>query len=145
MITILKLTAAAPDVCRAINGLLQELSATPHSVDEARLGELVGCPHIHIFLATDADTRACVGMYTLASSPLLTGTKVWLEDVVVSNRWQGRGLGRRLVEDAIARARRLYPGATLMLTSRPSRKAANHIYATLFQPKETNVYSLKIK
>lgn len=145
MITILQLTAPDADVCRAINGLLQDLSATPHSVDEACLRELASCPHIHIFLATDADTQACVGMYTLASSPLLTGTKVWLEDVVVSNRWQGRGLGRHLVEDAIARARRLYPGATLMLTSRPSRKAANHIYTTLFQPKETNVYSLKMK
>lgn len=145
MITILQLTDPDPDVCQAINGLLQDLSTTPHSVDEARLRELIGCSYIHIFLATDTDTRTCVGMYTLVSCPQLTGIKVWLEDVVVDNRWQGRGLGRRLVEHAIAQARRLYPHATLMLTSRPSRKAANHIYATLFQPKETNVYSLKIK
>ncbi len=58
---------------------------------------------------------------------------------------------RRIVEDeathlfhAMGYARRMSP-ATLMLTSRPSRAAANALYlAAGFEPKETNVYKIEL-
>lgn len=41
-------------------------------------------------------------------------------------------------------ARRMSP-ATLMLTSRPSRAAANALYlAAGFEPKQTNVYKIEL-
>lgn len=95
-------------------------------------------------MAKADDTPQAVGMYTLAVTELPTGTRVWLEDVVVGHESQGTGLGKVLVNHAIEQARKLYPSAVMMLTSRPTRLAANHIYATLFQKKETNVYKLDL-
>ena len=78
-----------------------------------------------------------VGIY---KSP--TGTKAWIEDVVVDGSYRGQGLGRLLVEHAIAFSKSL--GAdSLMLTSNPSRIAANKLYQSLnFTQKETNVYRM---
>jgi ribosomal protein S18 acetylase RimI-like enzyme len=65
---------------------------------------------------------------------------MWVEDVVVDETLRGRSLGRRLVEHAIEYASRCGK-VTLMLTSRPSREAANALYRSSgFSLKETNVY-----
>ena len=71
--------------------------------------------------------------------------KAWIEDVVVAPAFQGRGIGKTLVEHAIRFA--ASAGADLlMLTSNPSRVAANRLYQALqFERKETNVYRMKLK
>ena len=80
-----------------------------------------------------------VGFYT---SP--TGRKAWIEDVVVDAQCRGLHLGERLVASAVSFAER-EGFNTLMLTSRPSRVAANRLYQKVgFERKETNVY-LKVK
>lgn len=162
---IIPVKTATPAVANAIEILLGDLSSRGLSFGTDQLQEIINAPFTTLFLAiepndtptgenfsapgTNAQTdmsagAEIVGMFTLAACKLPTGTKVWLEDVVVAHSHQGKGLGRTLVEHAVAEARRLYPGATLMLTSRPSRLAANHIYAQTMQPKETNVYTLAL-
>jgi len=136
-------TSVSATTANAISRLLRDLSSTPHPFTEDDLRNLVEAANTHLYTATDSEGKI-VGMYTLGAYRIPTGIRVWLEDVVVAHEAQGMGLGRKLVEHAIDEARRLYPGATFMLTSRPSRLAANHIYSQIMQTKETNVYTLKL-
>jgi ribosomal protein S18 acetylase RimI-like enzyme len=69
---------------------------------------------------------------------------MWIEDVVVDEAARGKSVGRRLVEHAMAYAASL-GGGSLMLTSRPSRIAANRLYRSCgFSTKETNVYVMPV-
>ncbi|MGN1236192.1 MAG: GNAT family N-acetyltransferase [Bacteroidaceae bacterium] len=138
-----EITKATPEVCNSIKTLLADLTSRETGFDMTRLTEITANPNTRLFLACEGEEA--VATYTLAAVTSPTGTKVWIEDVVVGNRWQGQGLGRMIVVDAIEKSRSLWPQSTVMLTSRPSREAANHIYKTLFSKKETNVYVLKTK
>lgn len=141
---ISRITTSTPDLAQAICELLADLSSRPLQFGKADLDTIVSTPSTYLYLATDDATGRALGMYTLAVCQLPTGTRVWLEDVVVSHTSQGQGLGRQLVEHSISQARMHWPGATMMLTSRPSRKAANSLYRTLFNNKETNVYQIEL-
>lgn len=85
-----------------------------------------------------------VGSLTLVLVAIPTGLRAWIEDVVVDEAARGRGVGEALNEEAIRRAR-ARGARTVDLTSRPSREAANRLYARLgFEKRETNVYRLTI-
>lgn len=80
-----------------------------------------------------------VGMATLVSFPLPTGSRGFVEDVVTDASMRGQGVGRLLlttmVDVAVARGFR-----SLELTSRPSREAALRLYKSVgFVPRDTNV------
>ena len=138
---ITELTEFDPSATEAVNRLLGQLTDS-HIIADDDLRRIIGDPASHLFLL-HADGRIA-GMLTLAVYTAPTGTKCWIEDVVVDDAMRGRSFGRRLVEHAIAYARGLAP-ATVMLTSRPSRAAANALYRSAgFQPKPTNVYTLKL-
>lgn len=137
---ITRLTEATPDSLSAVNRLLPQLSthAQPLTLEELQ----AIADHSCLFLLV-ADGNVA-GMLTLTSYRCPTGRKWWVEDVVVDRAWRGRGLGRLLLEHAMAYARQAGRG-TLMLTSRPSRSEANALYRALgFQPKETNGYTYYI-
>ena len=86
-----------------------------------------------------------VGVLTLVVFPIPTGTRAWVEDVVVDEAARGCGLGGRLLKKAVELARAA--GAkTLDLTSRPSREAANRLYRRCgFEIRETNVYRMDLE
>ena len=81
-----------------------------------------------------------MGSLTLAFYRIPTGLKAWIEDVVVDDSARGQGVGEALNRAAIAEA--AHRGAKhVSLTSRPSREAANRLYARLgFEPYDTNIY-----
>jgi ribosomal protein S18 acetylase RimI-like enzyme len=84
------------------------------------------------------------GMISIATYNSISGTKFWIEDVVIDESQRGKGLGRELMLFAIGYAESLGAGS-IMLTSRPSRVAANKLYVELgFERYETNVYKLTI-
>ena len=95
---------------------------------------------------TDADgvPDEIVGAMVLVLFPLASGVRAWIEDVVVDESVRGRGIGAALNRRAIELAREA--GArTVDLTSRPTREAANRLYARLgFQRRDTNVYRLEL-
>ena len=127
----------------AINRLLPQLSATAAPMDLDCLQRLTADGNVHLLLATIDNNIA--GMCTLATYMAPTGRKAWIEDVVVDSEFRGMRLGRQLIERAIAEARKNTP-CTLMLTSRPSRVAANALYkVTGFDSKETNVYKMTFR
>ncbi len=122
----------------ALNRLLPQLTpnAKTLSLNDVKAITESGGSHLYI-METGGEA---IGTYTLCVYDSPTGRKVWLEDVIVDNRYRGKGLGHRLVAHAMNEAKRFAP-CTQMLTSRPSRIAANALYqASGMERKETNVY-----
>ena len=127
-----------------INDMLAQLTSREASFGEQELHAIIENPASQLFILR-ADEKA-IGMLTLGRYASPTGTKVWVEDVVVMNEYRGAGLGRRLVNHAIEYCKTNYAPCTLMLTSNPARVAANELYRTSgFEPKQTNVYKMKFE
>ena len=120
--------------------LLDQLTPTPVALSEEQLRALMADPSSHLYLLEEEGS--IVGMLTLGIYLSPTGSKAWIEDVVVDSEARGRGYGKLLVEHAIDEARRAGVGQ-LMLTSNPLRIAANRLYQQMgFQRKETNCYRM---
>lgn len=135
-------TEAKAEYLESINILLPQLSQSAHPMTLAALNTIITSPHTHLLLLQLEGK--IVGMCTLAIYYAPTGSKAWIEDVVIDNSMRGKKLGRLLIEHAVASARRYSP-CTLMLTSRPARVAANAMYQSVgFEQKTTNVYKLKV-
>jgi ribosomal protein S18 acetylase RimI-like enzyme len=124
--------------------LIPQLSKSSPPPDAAALEALVASPASTLFVARAGDGEI-VGSLTLATFPIPTGTRTWIEDVVVDDAARGAGVGAALTKAALDRARDL--GATRVdLTSRPSREAANRLYQRLgFELRETNVYRFDLQ
>jgi ribosomal protein S18 acetylase RimI-like enzyme len=90
------------------------------------------------------DGEKIIGMGTLNYLPRLSRLDGEVNDVVVSEKYRGKGLGTVLMTGIIARAREKKV-VKLHLTSRPARVAANELYKKLgFEQRETNVYQMKL-
>lgn len=129
----------AAELAAALEHLVPQLSRSnpPPSLDAVRA--MLAHDAVTQFLAR-SDDGAIVGVATLATFPIPTATRAWVEDVIVDEASTNQGIGRLLIDAMVARAAEL--GAkTVDLTSRASREAANHLYRKAgFEARETNVY-----
>lgn len=92
------------------------------------------------FFILEIDNGGIAGILSLCIHPIPTGTKAWIEDVVVDKNHMGKGYGKALMLYAIEFARSQGVKA-VELTSRPSRIEANRLYQNLgFAIRETNLY-----
>lgn len=125
-----------------INNLLGQLTSSPKEMNEALLQAIVESDRTHLFLAYIGNQM--VGMVTLAAYVIPTGTKAWVEDVVVDNNFRGKHIGKKLVNHVVEYTKKYSP-CSLMLTSRPMRVAANKLYQSVgFEKRETNVYKIQV-
>ncbi len=139
---VYELKEATAGLVEPINRLLRQLSSSPHPFTVDSLEAIVQSANSHLFIAEVDGVVA--GMLTLCDYLAPTGRKMWIEDVVVDEAARGRSIGRLLVNTAIEYAKSIGPG-TLMLTSRPSREAANALYRSCgFVFKETNNYKMDV-
>ena len=135
--------AFSQQLLQDIRHLLSELSSTPHPLSEEYLNHILRSENSHLYVLYDEEQQLS-GMATVCLCASPTGVKAWVEDVVVSAASRGRGYGRQLVNKCIEAAR-MGGAQKVMLTSRPSREAANRLYRSMgFVPRETNVYSLDL-
>lgn len=128
-----------------INHLLPQL--TPgRKLDWALFERIIRHPDMHLILvhANKSGEKVVVGMATVCMMFTPTGTKAYVEDVVVDSMHRNKGLGRRLIrtaKDFAAEQRAL----TLNFTSRPEREAANALYLSEgFERRDTNVYCIRL-
>ncbi|WP_346927118.1 GNAT family N-acetyltransferase [uncultured Arthrobacter sp.] len=129
----------AEELTTALQGLVPQLSRSNPPPPLAAVQAMLAHQAITQFVARD-DSGAIVGVSTLAVFPIPTGQRAWVEDVIVDEASGGQGIGQRLTEAMLTRAREL-GCVTVDLTSRPSREAANRLYARVgFERRETNVY-----
>ncbi|MBQ5903343.1 MAG: GNAT family N-acetyltransferase [Alistipes sp.] len=120
--------------------LLNQLTPQPSTLSEQTLRAVLDDSASRLYLLEEENR--VVGMLTLGIYHSPTGSKGWIEDVVVDDACRGRGYGRMLVAHAIEEAKKAGV-AQLMLTSNPLRVAANKLYQAMgFERKETNCYKM---
>ena len=118
--------------------LLPQLAPDSALLTREYFKRILKSKNTHLFIA-ESDNKIA-GILTIATYDIPTGTKVWIEDVVVDESLRGKGIGKALMLFSINYAKSL--GAkSIELTSRPSRVAANQLYQKMgFVIRETNVY-----
>jgi len=133
-----KVSTYSHELIEAVNNLLPQLSSSAQQLNEQSLKEIINSECSHLFIASE--DNQIFGMLTLIVFNIPTGTRAWVEDVVVSETARGKGVGKALISAAIDTSNKL--GAkTTDLTSRPSRDAANRLYQKCgFSKRATNVY-----
>ena len=138
MVEVTIASEATDELHAAMQRLVPQLSSSnpPPSFDE--LDRV--CRHEANSFFVASDETGILGVLTLVVFPISTGTRAWIEDVIVDDAARGKGVGRLLNETAIEHA--FDHGAiTVDLTSRPSREAANRLYQRIgFVARDTNVY-----
>jgi ribosomal protein S18 acetylase RimI-like enzyme len=129
---------ASDETVAALARLLPQLSGTAAPPDREALARILACDANTLLVARAEG--AIVGTLTLVTHPALTGLRARIEDVVVDAAARGRGVGAALTEEALRLAARA-GAATVDLTSRPSRAAANRLYERLgFQVRDSRVF-----
>lgn len=138
---IIEISEYSEEILSALNELLPQLSSSASPLSDAFLLRVIQSESSHLLMAEE--DGQFYGSLTLVVFVIPTGTRAWIEDVVVSEDSRGKGVGRSLSERAVNLAIEL--GAkTIDLTSRPSREVANSLYKKIgFVQRETNVYRYK--
>lgn len=131
-------TEVTDELVAAFAVLIPQLSSSNPPPGRPQLERIVAADACVLFVAR-VDGRIA-GALTLATFPIPTGVRAWIEDVVVDSDARGHGVGDALNQAAIAEAR-ARGAVTVDLTSRPSREAANRLYQRIgFVRRDTNVY-----
>ena len=135
---IIEITKYSDEVLEVINDLLPQLSAYALPLSISDLTKIIQSESSHLLMAKKEDDYC--GTLTLVTFKIPTGTKAWIEDLVVNESCRGKGVGRLLIEHAIALAKTLNAN-TIDLTSNRSRTAANILYEKMgFKHRKTNIY-----
>ena len=130
--------AVTDQLVEAMQRLIPQLSSSNPPPGRAELEEIVASAATTLFLARHRGR--IVGSLTLVAFRIPTGVRTRIEDVVVDESLRGKRVGEMLSQAALDRARQLGARST-DLTSRPSREAANRLYARMgFERRESNVY-----
>ena len=123
--------------------LFCELTGAEISPDVNRLNSLIAAGALAFHTAW-LDGKL-VGMASVIPCSTTLSNKLWIEDVAVLSEFHGFGIGRGLLEFAMADSRSRFFDGTFWLTSRPSRIAARKMYASMgFKEYETGVFYLDI-
>ena len=138
---IIEITEFSEGILTAVNGLLPQLSSSALPLTDVSLRKIIQSESSYLLMAEE--DGQFYGSLSLVVFVIPTGTRAWIEDVVVSEDSRGRGVGRLISERAVDLAIQL--GAkTIDLTSRPSRVIANNLYKKIgFVQRETNIYRYK--
>lgn len=136
--------ADVDELTEAFERLVPQLSRSNPPPDRATVAAMLASPVTSQFVARDGDGRI-VGVATLVVFRIPTAVRAWIEDVITDEAARGQGVGEALTTAMLARAREL-GCATVDLTSRPSREAANRLYQRVgFERRDTNVYRFELK
>ncbi len=139
---IYEVTEVTPELMEAFDRLIPQLSRSNPPPSEEELAFIIDSPASVLLLAEE--DGVILGSLTLALFRIPTAMRAWIEDVVVDDAARGKGVGRALNEAALERAREA-GAATVDLTSRPSREAANRLYQRIgFEKRDTNVYRFNL-
>jgi ribosomal protein S18 acetylase RimI-like enzyme len=140
---ILEIRRYSKRIFKAVNHLLPQLDPGAEFLKEVDLKFILKSPGTHLFAAI-TDEKEISGILLAVIYRIPSGTKFWIEDVVVDESYRGRGIGKKLMLHAMEFAK-LAGAKSVDLTSRPARVEANKLYRELgFVLRETNVYRYSI-
>jgi len=127
-----------------LNQLLKYLNPEAVQIDFERVKDVMSSGTI-LSLRDALKDKKLIGMGTLLSIRKLFVFCGHIEDVVVSEEYQKKGLGRKIMGDLMKKSQQL--GMKFVdLTSSPERESANQLYQSMgFNKRDTNVYRLYSK
>lgn len=137
-VVVQRVSVVDGELVEAFARLVPQVSRTAVVPDAAALRRVLDHPGNRMLVArVDGTVR---GTLTLVVFPIPTGTRAWIEDVVVDGAARGGGVGAALTRTAVELARE--EGArTVDLTSRPTRPAANRLYERIgVRVRDSRVY-----
>lgn len=137
---IYNVKAVSDTILSVFKKLIPQLTGNQTFPVKEDLENIINSDNTLIFVAEEEGT--ILGTLTLVFNKIPTGSKAWIEDVVVNEAARGKGVGKKLTQFAIDYT--LDIGITKIdLTSSPERIAANKLYQKLgFEKRATNVYRL---
>ena len=125
--------------CEDLTNLFSQLNGFDTVPDVERINSLISEGSLAFYTVRDKDK--IVGMASVIPCRTAASDKLWIEDVCVLEEYRGKGVGKRLVEYAMADAIQYFGKGTFWLTSRPSRTAARQMYRSMgFTEYETGVF-----
>jgi len=140
MPTIAELTSedATANAAGEVSRLMTLLAGATRTITVADLRSVIETNHL--FAAKE--DGVVVGLVCLVPMRLPQGVRLWIESVILDPRYRGAGIGRLLLEAALARAK-LYGDVPVSLTSNPTRTIAHNLFERLgFRRAETSVFRL---
>lgn len=132
-----------PDLVSDVQELVFQLTKSrkkARRVSGASLRALLYRQRIHIAIAVDKKSGKIVGMGTVLICSVLSGTKAWIEDVVVDQKHRRKGIGETLCRMLEQKAKD--EGAEhINLTSGNNRIEAHRFYQALgYEPRSSTLF-----
>ena len=88
------------EVVDAFDRLLPQLSRSAPPLGRDGIESIVACP-ANTLLVSRSPAGSITGTLTLVMFPIPTGTRAWIEDVVVDESARGQGAGVALTQEAL--------------------------------------------
>lgn len=112
------------------------------SITQLNVQEVLAQPETVFVACWNNDT--CVGMALMATYKVISGHKGMIEDVVVNEKFRGKGIGKKLIQFLLDEAKKLQL-SEILLFSGHHRKAAISLYTSLgFVLKDSGLYRLPL-
>lgn len=136
----------------AVNRLRRQLALSPEEVasivdiSKGKLTDILCQPNCQFVFFKDPETDEIIGTASLYYHKTFyePGGTGRVEDVIIDERYRGKGLGKLLMRFIFATARNLRL-KTLELTSNPKRVEANKMYLEFgFKKYDTNYYVMDL-
>lgn len=126
---------------KIINKLLYQLDPKCSSLTNNSLKKIFSQKNVTIIgCFKNSQQKSLIAIVTIVFYQTFSGYRCRIEDLVVNKEERGKGLGKKLLKEAIKIAKRKRVNF-IELTSRPERKVANILYQKMgFKIKNTNVY-----
>ncbi len=141
MVEIKQIKEVTPQIVSAFSQLMPQLAPHLQAPRMEDLSNIINDKNKYIFIASNPQI---VGTITLVIVNIPSGTRAWIEDVIVDQEARGQSIGEKMLQYVIDFAKKLNV-ASINLTSSPSRIAANKLYQKLgFNLRETNVYRIDV-
>lgn len=84
-----------------------------------------------------------VGIATIATYKVISGSKGWIEDVVVDEKYRNKGIGRKIIEKILLISKEKDLDEVLLFTEQ-HRTSALNLYENLgFKQKNSNIYIIR--
>ena len=131
----------------AINHLIGQLTNSPRQIDIQILKRIGAQKQVFMLFARDKNNKdnKIVGSATIIVYEILTKTKALIEDVVIDEDHQGKGLAEDIMRYLIIFAKAKGASCIDDLSSNPERVEANQLYDKLgFQERKTKVRRLTL-
>jgi ribosomal protein S18 acetylase RimI-like enzyme len=131
-----------PEITNSINELLIELDPDSKRLSHDDVKSIIENSNNYLLVAKTSSDNKVAGMIALIAVNAPSGKKGLMEDFVVGKNNRGKGIGTKLINELITKAREVGM-SHIDFTSTPQRAEANKLYQNLgFKKRETNVYRI---